>query len=294
MRVRPSARAVGTALARAVRQGFGEWQAVSFLLALNLALALLAVAPAIPQLARELGHAPLAEGRPLLSAPVALAVLAAMRDGARTSVLVPLLLLGLFQLFLAGGIARRAWLGGPFSAAEFLGASGRLFARNLRLACWSGIGLLGVGLVAAGSTVLLERLGHPPLFTLEGWVNGNLFSPWTLPQIALLALCFAAWRLALESARVLLWRDDLRRTRLAAWRGLGAALRAPLAVAGFALLIGVALLGVFLLARLRASLPEGTVRWAVLAFLVGQGTLWVRYAFQVAGAVFAAEQLRRP
>jgi len=51
---------------------------------------------------------------------------------------------------------------------------------------------------------------------------------------------------------------------------------------------------VFLLARLRASLPEGTVRWAVLAFLVGQGTLWVRYAFQVAGAVFAAEQLRRP
>jgi len=294
VKVRPSAPAVGTALARAVTQGFGEWQAVSFLLALNLTVGLLAVAPAIPQLTRELGHAPLAEGKPLLSAPVALAVLAAMRDGARTSVLAPLLLLGLLQLFLAGGIARRAWLGDRFSAAEFLGASGRLFARNLRLACWSGIGLLGVGLVAVGSTTLLQRLGHPPLFTLEGWVNGNLFSPWSLLQIALLALCFAAWRLALESARVLLWRDDLRTTRLAAWRGVRAALRAPLAVAAFALLIGVALLGVFLLARLRASLPEGTVRWAVLAFLVGQGTLWVRYAFQVAGAVFAAEQLRRP
>ena len=285
---------MGTALARALAQGFGEWQAVSLLLALNLAVALLAVAPAMARLVGELGHAPLAQGQPLLSAPVALAVLAAMRDGARVSVLAPFVLLGLLQLFLAGGIARRAWLGGPFSAAEFLGASGRLFARNLRLACWSGIGLLGVGAVAVGSTTLLRRLGHPPLLSLEGWTNGDLFSPWTLLQLLLLLLCFAGWRLALESARVLLWRDDLRTTRLAAWRGLQAALRSPLAVAGFALLIGIAFLGVFLLARLRASLPEGTVRWAVLALLLGQGTLWVRYAFQVSGACFAAEQLRRP
>jgi len=290
---RSAAHPVGATLARALARGFGEWQVVSLLLALNLGVALVSVAPVVPRLASELGHAPLAEGQPLLSAPVAFAVFAALRE-ARPSVLAPLGLLAVLQLFLAGGIARRAWLGGPFSTAEFFAASGRLFARNLRLACWSALGLVAVGAVAFGSTTLLVRLGHWPLFTLVGWVNGSLFDPWNVLQLALLTLCFAAWRLGLESARVLLWRDDLRRTRLAAWRGLGVALRAPLALLAFAALLGAAILGVFLLARFRASLPEGTVRWAVLAFLVGQGTLWVRYAFQVAGAVFAAEQLRRP
>jgi len=283
---------VALSLARAVVRGFGEWQTVALLLAANLAVAALVVAPFLPGLARELGHAPLAEGRPLLSAPVLFSLAALVRTGSRPSVLGPVVLLALLQLFLAGGIARRAWLDSPFSAAEFLSACGRLFGRNLRLACWSVVGLLAVIAVLAGSTALLRRLGQPSLFTLEGWVTGRLVSPGNLLQLLLAVLCLATWRLGLESARVLLWRDDLRRTRLAAWRGLQAALGAPLAIAGFALLAAGALLGVYLLARLRASLPEGAVGWAALALGVSQLTLWVRYVFQVAGAVFAAEQLR--
>ena len=250
------------------------------------------MAPLVPALALELGHAPLADGQRLLSAPMAFAVTAAARAGGRPSVLAPLLLLAVLQLFLAGGIARRGWISGPFSAAEFFAASSRLFLRNVRLLCWSLPGLVVVGCLVAGSAALLHRLGHDSLFTVEGWSLGRPLTPWSLGQLAFTVLCLAAWRLALDSARVLLWRDDLRRTRQAAWRGTLLVLRAPLAVAGFAVLGTLALLGVFLVARFRASLPEGGLGWTALALLVGQLVLWVRYAFQIAGTVFAAEQLR--
>jgi hypothetical protein len=283
---------VAAALARAVFRGFGAWQAVTLLLALNLGVALLVVAPFLPALGRELGHAPLAEGQPLLSAPVVFAVNAAARAGGRPSVLAPGVLLGLLQLFLAGGIARCGWLAGPFSAAEFFAASGRLFVRNLRLFSWSLLGLLAVGGLVAGSAVLLHALGRDSLFTFESLAEGRIWTVWSVGQLAFSGLCLAAWRLALDAARVLLWRDDLRRTRQAAWRGVLLVLRAPLAVAGFAALAAVGVLGVFLVARFRASLPEGHLGWTVLALLVGQLALWLRYAFQMAGTAFAAEQLR--
>jgi hypothetical protein len=283
---------MGRTLARAAGRGFAEWQAVALLLALNVVVGLLMVAPLLPALARQLGHAPLAEGQPLLSAPVLFALTAIGRSGAGPSVLVPLLLLGGLQLFLAGGIARRSWLAGAFSAAEFFAACARLFLRNLRLLCWSLPGLLAAALLIVGSAALLHWIGRDSVFTGRGWVQGRPLTVWSVGHLGFTALCLAAWRLGLESGRVLLWRDDLRRSREAAWRGTLLALRAPLAVVGFALLATAGLLGVFLAARFRASLPEGTVGWALLAFVVAQLALWLRYAFQVAGACYAAEQLR--
>jgi hypothetical protein len=70
-------------------------------------------------------------------------------------------------------------------------------------------------------------------------------------------------------------------------------LRSPVAVAGYAVLGGLATLAVLLAARCRASLPEGNAWLALLALGVGQGVLWIRLAFQVAGTRFAAGLVER-
>jgi hypothetical protein len=85
----------------------------------------------------------------------------------------------------------------------------------------------------------------------------------------------------------------LRNARLSLWLLLRLVLRSPAAVAGYAVLGGVATLAVLLAARCRASLPEGNAALALFALAVGQGVLWIRLAFQVAGTRFAAVLVER-
>ena len=104
----------------------------------------------------------------------------------------------------------------------------------------------------------------------------------------MLVLALAVWRLSLDVGRVLLFRDDLRVTRRAAWRAVRLVVRAPRSVVLYAVLGGVATLAVLLLVRVRAMLPEGSAGVALLALGLGQVVVWTRLAFQVAGTRFAA------
>jgi hypothetical protein len=107
-------------------------------------------------------------------------------------------------------------------------------------------------------------------------------------HLAVLVLALALWRLSLDVGRVLLFRDDLRVTRAAAWRAVKLVVRAPRSVALYAVLGALATLAVLLLARGRAMLPEGNAGLALLTLGAGQLVLWARFAFRVAGTRFAA------
>ncbi|HSP20406.1 MAG TPA: hypothetical protein VLQ79_12875, partial [Myxococcaceae bacterium] len=177
----------------------------------------------------------------------------------------------------------------------FLGQSGRLVFRNARLALWLLLLLVVAGVVPAGLALLLKALGRPTLFTMPGetWIFGHPFGPWSVLHLGVVALALALWRLTVDVGRVLLFRDDVRATRRAAWAAVRLVLRSPLAILGYALLGGLATLAVLLAARGRASLPEGNAGLALLALGVGQVVLWIRLAFQVAGTRFAALLVER-
>lgn len=280
---------------RAIGRGISEWKTVGVLFAVNVLVAGLMVAPAIGPLFDHFGHAPLAVGKPLLSHQLLLGVGSALRNRGGPSVLAPLLLLGVLQLLLVGGVVWRTWTVDPFRLGEFLGESGRLFGRNVRLFLWSLLLLLLLAAVAGGTAALLHVLHRDSLFTAgpEGWIFGRPFTAWAVGHLALTLLCLGLWRLSLETARVLVLRDDLRQTRRAMWRGFRLALRSPFSLALFVLLGLVATAAVFLVARVRASLPEGRTGLAVLALLVGQVAVWVRLSLQVSGISFAAQLVQR-
>jgi hypothetical protein len=280
---------------RAIGRGFSEWKTVGVLFAVNVLVAILMMAPAIVPLVQHFGHAPLAVGKPLLSAQLLLGLGPVFRHGGGPFVLAPLLLLGVLQLLLVGGVVWRTWTVDPFRLGEFLGESGRLFGRNVRLFLWSLLLLLLLAGVAGGTAALLHVLHRDSLFTADpvAWVFGRPFTAWGLGHLAFTLVCLGLWRLSLETGRVLVLRDDLRQTRRAMWRGFRLALRSPLSLALFVLLGLVATAAVFLVARVRASLPEGRTGLAVLALLVGQVAVWVRLSFQVSGISFAAQLVQR-
>ena len=279
----------------AIGVGFREWRTVALLLWANWLVAGLMVAPSIPRVAAAFGHAPRAAGKPLLSTLLLLGLGAVFEGGGAPSVAAPLLLLVVLQTFLVGGVVWRACAGGPFRVGAFLGQSGRLVARNARLYLWLLLLLPVAALVPAALALGMRALGLPTVFTVSGetWLFGRPFTAWSVLHLGVVALAFALWRLSLDVGRVLLFRDDLRATRRAAWRAVRLVLRAPLSVVLYAVLGGIATLAVLLAARGRASLPEGNAGLALLALGVGQLVLWIRLAFQVAGTRFAAALVER-
>jgi hypothetical protein len=283
------------ALREAIGVGFREWRTVGLLLSVNWAVAGLMVAPLLPRVLDAYGHAPLAEGKPLVSSELLFGLNALLQRGASPSVSGPLLLLVVLQTLLAGGVAWRTCAGGPFRLGAFLGQSGRLLFRNARLFLWLLLLLAVVALVPVGLAALMHALGLPTVFTLSGdvWLLGRPFGFWSMLHLGVVALALALWRLSLDVGRVLLYRDDVRTSRKAAWRAVRLVFRAPLAVVMFAVLGGLATLGVLLAARGRASLPEGNGGLALLALGVAQAVLWIRLAFQVAGSRFAAVLVER-
>jgi len=274
----------------AIGVGFREWRTVGLLLAANWLVAILMVAPSIPVLSGTFGHAPLAVGKPLVSTELLLGLSPVFANGGWPSVLAPLLLAVLLQVFLVGGVVWRACADGPFRLGAFLGQSGRLVGRNARLSLWLLL-LLGVALVVpVGLAALLRALGRPTILTMTGetWLFGRPFTVVSVLHLAVLVLALALWRLSLDVGRVLLFRDDLRVTRAAAWRAVKLVVRAPGSVALYALLGALATLAMLLLARGRAMLPEGSTGVALLALGIAQVVVWTRLAFQVAGTRFAA------
>jgi hypothetical protein len=275
-------------LGDAIAVGLREWRTVALLLFANWLVAALMVAPSVPALWEKFGHAPLAVGRPLVRLVLGLGLVFA--GSVQPSVIAPLLLAVLLQLFLVGGVVWRVCAGGPFRLGAFLGQAGRLVGRNTRLYLWLLLFLAVVSLVPVALAFLLHALGLPTVFTMPGetWLFGRPFTVVSVLHLAVLGLALALWKLSLDVGRVLLFREDLRLTRAAAWRAVKLVLRAPRSVAIYALLGLVASGVVLLLVRARAVLPEGDTGVALLALGVAQVVVWARLAFQVAGTRFAA------
>jgi hypothetical protein len=268
--------------------GIREWRTVALLLLANWVVAMLMIAPSVPVLSAAFGHAPLAVGKPLVHLLLGFGPVFA--NGGLPSVVAPLLLALLLQLFLVGGVVWRACAGGQFRLGAFLGQSGRLVGRNTRLYLWLLLFLGFVILVPMGLAFLLHALGLPTLLTVpaETWIFGRPFTVVSVLHLAVLVLALALWRLSLEVGRVLLFREDLRLTRAAAWRSVKLVVRTPGSVALYALLGVLATFLMLLLLRARAMLPDGNTGVALLALGMTQVVVWARLAFQVAGTRFAA------
>jgi hypothetical protein len=275
-------------LGDAIAVGLREWRTVALLLLANWLVAALMIGPSVPVLSGAFGHAPFAVGRPLVRLVLGLSLVFA--NGGQPSVLAPLLLAVLLQLFLVGGVVWRVCASGPFRLGAFLGQSGRLVGRNTRLYLWLLLFLGLVILVPVALAFLLHALGLPTVFTMPGeaWLFGRPFTVVSILHLAVLGLALALWRLSLDVGRVLLFREDLRLTRAAAWRAVKLVLRAPRAVALYALLGVIATGTMLLLVRARAMLPEGNTGLALVALAMAQVVVWARLAFQVAGTRFAA------
>lgn len=277
-------------LLRAIGVGLREWRTVAVLLWANWLVTGLMVAPTLPRVLAAFGHAPRAVGRPLVSPELQLGLGPVLESGGAPTFVAPLLLLVVLQTFLTGGVVWRTCAGGPFRVGAFFGQCGRLAWRNARLYLWLLLLLALAGLVPAAMAALMHALGLPTVFTVhpDVWLFGRPFGVWSTIHLAVVALAVALWRLSLDVGRVLLFRDDLRSTRRAAWRALRRVLGAPLSLLLYAVLSGLATLAVLLAVRTRASLPEGSAGLALLALGAGQLVLWIRLTFQVAGTRFAA------
>jgi hypothetical protein len=275
--------------------GFREWRTVAVLLWANWLVAGLMVAPTVSPVWEAFGHAPLAAGKPLVSSELLMSLRTLFISGGVPSVGAPLVLLVVLQTFLVGGVVLRTCAGGPFRLGAFLGQAGRLVGRNARLYLWLLILLVVAMVVPVGLAALMKVLGLRTLFTMpaETWVFGSPLGVAALLHLAVLAVAVALWRLALDVGRVLIFRDDLRNTRRAAWSAVRLVVRSPLSIVLYAVLGAVATGAVLLLMRGRAMLPEGNAGLALLALGVGQVVLWTRLAFQVAGTRFAAELVER-
>jgi len=288
-------RGAAAAVRDALQVGIREWRTVGVLLGANWLVAALMVTPALPGVLGEFGHSPLAVGKPLVSTEILGGLGAAIESGRAPSVISPLVLLVLLQTFLTGGVVWRVCAGGPFRLGAFFGQSGRLVGRNARLFLWLLLLLVAAMLVPVALGAAMHALGLRTFLTetQEVLMFGNPFGGWSLVLLAVLGFAVACWRLSLEVGRVLLFRQDVRNTRRTAWRAFRLVLGSPRSVLVYGLLGLLASLAILLVARGRASVPDGGARRALLALAVGQGVLWLRLAFQVAGTRFAATLVQR-
>lgn len=284
------------AIPAALTKGFSEWQTLLVLLGVTLLGAAIAVLPDLPSLLRFYGHAPLAEGRPLLSSELLLGVSRAYPPGTPPlqALGVALLVTLPLTLFVTGGVVWRAWTVDRFGLVDFVSECARMFGRVVRTLLWS-LPLLAVcaGL-SRGAGAILHRLNHDTFLDQPdlAWLTDRP-TLWACGHLALGALLWALWRLTLDTARVLTRAEELRQTRRAVWRALVRVLRSPLAWLAYAVLGLFELGAIFLVMRLHAMLPEGNTALAWLALLVGQAVVLVRAGFQVGTTAFAADLVRR-
>ncbi|HMK73333.1 MAG TPA: hypothetical protein VK454_08330 [Myxococcaceae bacterium] len=284
------------AIPAAVLKGFAEWQALLALLCVSWLVAAIAVAPDLWTLLRFYGHAPLADGRPLLSAELLLGIARAYPPGVPPlrALAVGLLVALPLTLFVTAGVVWRAWTVDRFALVEFIGECTRGVGRVLRTLLWS-LPLLAVcvGLGLGAGSILRAR--HEDTFFTQpqlAWLTDRP-TAWALGHLALVALLWSLWRMTLDTSRVMVHAQDLRQTRWAVWRALRLVLVSPGAWLGYALLGIVEVAAVLLVMRVHASLPEGSTALAWLALLVAQLVLLVRAGFQVATTAFAADLVRR-
>ncbi len=286
------------AIPAAVAKGFSEWQTLLVLLWLTLLCALLAVAPDLATIIKFYGHAPLAEGKRLLSPQLLLGVAQAFPPGVGPlrGLGIIALLAGLpLTLFVTGGVVWRAWTVDPFRLTEFIAECGRSFWRVVRTLLWSLLLLALCSGLVAGATVLLHALHRDSLFTRHflAFVLERPLTGWALAHLVFVAVLWALWRLTLDTSRVLVLVEELRNTRKAVWRAFRLVVRSPGAWAGYTVLGAAEVLAVLVAVRLHAALPEGSTGLAWLALLVAQLVVLVRAGFQVSTTAFAAGLVRR-
>jgi hypothetical protein len=299
-------RALGAALAK----GFSEWQTLLVLWCLTFLSAAIAVLPDLGTLIKFYGHAPLAEGKPLLSvelllgmkqafssgqAPLASLALLLPPGGTLAALPVALLVALPLTLFLTGGVVWRAWTVDGFRLTEFIAECARSFGRVVRTLLWSLPLLALTGGLATASAALLHSLHRDSLFTVPRafWILARPLTGWAVAHLALVGGLWALWRMTLDTARVLSLVEELRQTRKAVWRAFRLVVASPGAWLAYAFLGGAEVCAVLLVMRVHASLPEGNTAWALLALLVAQGVVLVRAGFQVSTTAFAADLVRR-
>jgi hypothetical protein len=284
------------AIPASVVKGFSQWQTLLVLLWLSLLCAGIAVLPDLGILFKYYGHAPLAEGKPLISNALFLGVSQAYPPGASPlrALGVALLVALPLTLFLTGGVVWRAWTVDQFRLTEFIAECARGFGRVLRTLLWSLLLLAVCAGVVAGTSAILHALHRDSVFTasFETWFLDRPFNGWAVGHLVLVVVLWALWRLTLDTSRVLVLVEDLRKTRKAVWRAFRLVLTSPVAWTSYALLgIGEAL-AVLIMARVHAALPEGNTALALLAVLFAQLVVLVRAGFQVSTTAFAAELVR--
>jgi hypothetical protein len=284
------------AIPASVVKGFSEWQTMLVLLWLTLLCAGIAVVPDLGVLLKYYGHAPLAEGKPLLSVALLLGISQAYPPGTG-----PLRALGIallvalpLTLFLTGGVVWRSWTVDRFRLTDFITECARGFGRMARTLFWSLLLLAVCVGVVAGTSAILHGLHRQTLFTTPWtwWITDRPITGWPVAHLLLAVALWALWRLTLDAARVLVLVEELRKTRKAVWRAFRIVLASPGAWAGYALLGVVEAVAIILMMRLHAALPEGNTALAWLSILFAQPVVLVRAGFQVSTTAFAAELVR--
>jgi len=279
-------------------KAFSELKLLGVLLAANLCLALVQSAPIfIPALA-HFGHSLSGQGKPFPSPEAVINFSKLLAQGGGPFLAGPFLLGFLFsfglQLVLAGGIVSRLCSTERFSLADFARHCAAQLVRNLRLLGWALLGLIPVVGLAVLSAVLLTRAEKPTLFTLDGeqWALDNPFTGWALAHLALVVVLFALWRASFDLARVQLFADDQRKTRVAAWRALKQMVRSPGALLGYIMVGLTGLLVVLALMRLHAAVQVTSAWKAWQALLVAQLVIASRLGFSMATTAFTVDVYR--
>jgi hypothetical protein len=279
-------------------RAFSELKLLGVLLVANLCIALVQSAPVLIPAMSQFGHSLAGRGRPFPSPEAVIDFNKLLAQGGGPFLAGPFLLGLLFsfglQLVTAGGIVSRLCSTERFSLADFARHCAAQLGRNLRLLGWALLGLLPVVGLAVLATVLFARAEKPTLFTLEGeqWLLENPFTGWSLVHLALVVVLFALWRASFDLARVQLFADDQRKTRIAAWRALKQMVRSPGALLGYSVVGVVGLLVVLAFARLHAAV-EVTSAWKAWgALLVAQLVVLARLGFSMASTAYAVDVYR--
>ncbi|WNG49787.1 hypothetical protein F0U60_40970 [Archangium minus] len=279
-------------------RAFSELKLLGVLLVANLCVALVQSAPVLLPALGHFGHSLAGRGRAFPSPEAVFDFTQLLAQGGGSFLAGPLLLGFVFsvglQLVLAGGIVSQLCTPGRFSLAHFARNCVDQLGRNLRLLGWALLGLLPLAALAVLATVLLARAEKPTLFTLaaEQWALDNPFTGWSLAHLALVVVLFALWRSSFDLARVQLFADDQRKTRVAAWRALKQMVRSPGALLGYIVLGLLGLLAVIALARLHSAVQVTSTGKAWLALGMAQLVIATRLGFSVAHTVFAVDIYR--
>ena len=279
-------------------RAFSELKLLGVLLAANLCIALIQSTPVLIPAIGRFGHSLAGQGRPFPSPEAVFDFSKLLAQGGGPFLAGPFLLGVLLsfalQLVLAGGIVSRLCSAGRFSLADFARDCAAQLGRNLRLLGWALLGLLPVVGLMVLATVIFSRAKKPTLFTLsaEQWGLENPFTFWSLAHLALVVVLFALWRSSFDLARVQLYADDQRKTRLAAWRALKQMVRSPGALFGY-IAVGLLGLGVVLaFARLHAAVQVTSTGKAWLALLVAQLVVAARLGFSMATTAVTVDVYR--